>query len=100
MKGVSIFLLLTCNLVGISFGGNKDAEFEHAMVNGASICIRLRVGLECVFNSTPNDSNLEDMDIAQRIYKQIELEKRLEKERREKEEKTVWGGIKKLFGSP
>ena len=43
MKGVSIFLLLTCNLVGICFGGNKDAEFEHAMVNGASVCIRLRV---------------------------------------------------------
>ena len=53
-----------------------------------------------VFNPTPNDPNLEDDEIAQRTYKQIELEKRLEKERREKEEKTVWGGIKKLFGSP
>lgn len=58
------------------------------------------LGLECVFNPTPNDTNLEDMDIAQRTYKQIELEKRLEKERREKEAKTVWGGIKKMFGAP
>ena len=58
------------------------------------------LGLHCVFNPTPNDTNLEDMDIAQRTYKQIELEKRFERERREKEKKTVWGGVKKMFGAP
>lgn len=58
------------------------------------------LSLESVFNPTPNDTNLEDMDIAQRTHKQIELDKRLEKERREKEAKTVWGGIKKIFDAP
>ena len=58
------------------------------------------LAIACVFNPTPNDTNLENVEVAQRTYKQIELEKRLEKERREKEAKTVWGGIKKMFGAP
>lgn len=57
------------------------------------------LAIACVFNSTPNDHNLEMDEIAKLTYKQIELEKRLEKERREREEKTIWGRIKKVFGA-
>ena len=42
------------------------------------------LGLESVFNPTPNDTNLEDDYIAQRTYKQIELEKRFERDRQKK----------------
>ena len=53
-----------------------------------------------VFNTLPNKVNLEETDVANRTYKQRALDERMEKERREKEAKTVWGGIKKMFGAP
>lgn len=84
------------------FGQVKEAHYgciyALEVTPGDGNCPTL--ALACVFNPTPNDTNLEIPDIAQRTYKQIELEKRLEKERREKEAKTVWGGIKKMFGAP
>ena len=53
-----------------------------------------------VFNTLPNKVNLEEADVANRTYKHRALVERLEKERREKEEKTLWGGVKKMFGAP
>ena len=95
-------LVVRLRCIADAFGQVKEAKYGciRMLEVTPGSCDHPTLAVASVFNSTPNDANLEDMAIAQRTYKQIELEKRLEKERREKEEKTIWGGVKKMLGAP
>lgn len=59
------------------------------------------LALACDFNPMSNEPNLEYAEVANRTYKRLEREHRekacFEKKRNEL---SVWGGIKKMFGAP
>lgn len=77
-------------LISANYCGLRCLEASPGVTNGKAV-----LGFECVFNPKINDTNLEDAEVAKRVFRRQERDKLLEKKR---QEKSVWSGVKMMFG--